>query len=108
MAVTTSVVQCTQPARILRHRRACELYCHRLASLWEFPATNSLVSSLTSSLGPKLLSRTGKQMYCVDQWSPKGRPLLVVMADPGTLTVLVDMRGPAFMLILYSFRPRIL
>jgi PRO8NT (NUC069), PrP8 N-terminal domain len=29
--------------------------------------------------------RTGKQLYCVDKWSSKGRPLLVVMVDPGKL-----------------------
>ncbi|KJA23122.1 hypothetical protein HYPSUDRAFT_40267 [Hypholoma sublateritium FD-334 SS-4] len=46
------------------------------------PRYNSLISSLTSTLGPKLLSRTGEQMYCVDKWSPTGRSLLVVMADP--------------------------
>ena len=34
---------------------------------------------------PRLLSRTGEQFYCADKWSPSGRPLLEVMADPGTL-----------------------
>ncbi|KAJ6619472.1 putative serine esterase-domain-containing protein [Mycena sp. CBHHK59/15] len=42
----------------------------------------SLISSITSTLGPKLLSRTGEQFYCVDKWSAHGRPLLEVMADP--------------------------
>ena len=46
------------------------------------PRYPSLFSSLFSALGPRLLSRTGEQFYCVDKWSPKGRPLLVVMADP--------------------------
>ncbi|RDB15767.1 hypothetical protein Hypma_003722 [Hypsizygus marmoreus] len=46
------------------------------------PRYSSLISSLFSSLGPKLLSRTGEQFYCVDQWSATGRPLLEVMADP--------------------------
>jgi hypothetical protein len=46
------------------------------------PRYPSFFSSLTQTLGPKLLSRTGEQFYCVDKWSPKGRPLLVVMADP--------------------------
>ncbi|KAH6915953.1 lipid particle protein [Coprinopsis sp. MPI-PUGE-AT-0042] len=46
------------------------------------PRYPSWVSSLFSALGPKLLSRTGEQFYSVDQWSPNGRPLLVVMADP--------------------------
>jgi hypothetical protein len=34
------------------------------------------------NLGPKLLSRTGGQFYAVDKWSPRGRPLLQVLADP--------------------------
>ncbi|PPQ98932.1 hypothetical protein CVT24_003559 [Panaeolus cyanescens] len=46
------------------------------------PSYHTLISSITRGLGPKLLSRTGEQFYCVDKWSPKGRPLLVVMADP--------------------------
>ncbi|KAJ3515181.1 hypothetical protein NLJ89_g1925 [Agrocybe chaxingu] len=46
------------------------------------PRYPSFFSTLSSALGPKLLSRTGEQFYCVDKWSPKGRPLLVVMADP--------------------------
>ena len=47
------------------------------------PRYPSFFSSLTSLLGPRLLSRTGEQFYCTDKWSPKGRPLLVVMADRG-------------------------
>lgn len=43
---------------------------------------HSLFSSLSSTLGPKLLSRTGEQFYCVDKYSNTGRPLLQVMADP--------------------------
>ncbi|KAF9038479.1 putative serine esterase-domain-containing protein [Panaeolus papilionaceus] len=46
------------------------------------PSYPTLFSSLSRGLGPKLLSRTGEQFFCVDKWSPKGRPLLVVMADP--------------------------
>ncbi|KAF8892305.1 putative serine esterase-domain-containing protein [Infundibulicybe gibba] len=46
------------------------------------PRYPSLLSSVFSSLGPKLLSRTGEQFYCVDKWSATGRPLLEVMADP--------------------------
>jgi len=45
----------------------------------------SIMSSLFSSLGPKLLSRTGEQFYCVDQWSTTGKPLLEVMADPARI-----------------------
>ncbi|KAL1666364.1 putative serine esterase-domain-containing protein [Schizophyllum commune] len=43
---------------------------------------DSFWSSLSHSLGPRLLSRTGEQFYFVDRWSAKGRPLLEVMADP--------------------------
>ncbi|KAF7356616.1 DUF676-domain-containing protein [Mycena venus] len=46
------------------------------------PRYPSFFSSLASVLGPKLLSRTGEQFYCVDKWSAKDRPLLEVMADP--------------------------
>ncbi|KAF9563081.1 DUF676-domain-containing protein [Agrocybe pediades] len=49
------------------------------------PRYPSFFSSLTQTLGPKLLSRTGEQFYCADKWSPKGRPLLVVMADPNRI-----------------------
>ncbi|KAJ7066600.1 putative serine esterase-domain-containing protein [Mycena amicta] len=42
---------------------------------------SSFFSSLASVIGPRLLSRTGEQFYCVDKWL-KGRPLLDVMADP--------------------------
>jgi len=44
-----------------------------------FPST---FSAITNFLGPRLLSRTGEQFFCVDKWSPKGRPLLDVLADP--------------------------
>ncbi|KAL1747599.1 putative serine esterase-domain-containing protein [Schizophyllum fasciatum] len=43
---------------------------------------DSFWSTLSHSLGPRLLSRTGEQFYFVDKWSAKGRPLLEVMADP--------------------------
>ncbi|KAJ7504406.1 DUF676-domain-containing protein [Mycena galericulata] len=46
------------------------------------PRYPSFFSSLASIVGPRLLSRTGPQFYCVDKWSAKGRPLLEVMADP--------------------------
>ncbi|KAF9650470.1 DUF676-domain-containing protein [Thelephora ganbajun] len=39
-------------------------------------------SAIANSLGPRLLSRTGEQFFAVDKWSPSGRPLLAVMADP--------------------------
>ncbi|KAL1744689.1 putative serine esterase-domain-containing protein [Schizophyllum fasciatum] len=38
--------------------------------------------TLFAYFGPKLLARTGEQFYAVDKWSPHGRPLLEVMADP--------------------------
>ncbi|KAF9240685.1 DUF676-domain-containing protein [Melanogaster broomeanus] len=44
-----------------------------------FPST---FSAIASYLGPKLLSRTGEQFFCVDKWSPKGRPIVEVLADP--------------------------
>ncbi|KAK7012219.1 DUF676-domain-containing protein [Favolaschia claudopus] len=46
------------------------------------PRYRSLLSSFTSYIGPRLLSRTGEQFFCADRWSLKGRPLLEVMADP--------------------------
>ncbi|KAG6864623.1 hypothetical protein C0991_008244 [Blastosporella zonata] len=46
------------------------------------PRYPSFFSFVTSSLGPKLLSRTGEQFYLVDKWSSSGRPLIEVMADP--------------------------
>ncbi|KAG6861328.1 hypothetical protein C0995_001307 [Termitomyces sp. Mi166 len=46
------------------------------------PRYPSFFSAVTSSLGPKLLSRTGEQFYLVDKWSASGRPLIEVMADP--------------------------
>ncbi|KAG5731546.1 putative lipase [Termitomyces sp. T112] len=46
------------------------------------PRYPSFFSAVTSSLGPKLLSRTGEQFYLVDKWSASGRPLIEVLADP--------------------------
>lgn len=45
-------------------------------------------SSLFAYLGPRLLSRTGKQFYTEDEWSENGRPLLEVMTDPGMTLIL--------------------
>jgi hypothetical protein len=42
----------------------------------------SVFSRLFARLGPNLLSRTGAQFYLKDKWSPRGRPLIEVMADP--------------------------
>ncbi|KAH9908811.1 putative serine esterase-domain-containing protein [Fomitopsis serialis] len=46
------------------------------------PRYRTFISSVASFLGPTLLSRTGEQFWAVDKWSPRGRPLLEVMADP--------------------------
>lgn len=46
----------------------------------KFPST---LSAITNYIGPRFLSRTGEQFFCVDTWSPRGRPLLDVLADPG-------------------------
>ncbi|EJU03453.1 DUF676-domain-containing protein [Dacryopinax primogenitus] len=46
------------------------------------PRYPSFYSSLTYTLGPRFLSRTGEQFYAIDQWGTSGRPLLEVMADP--------------------------
>ena len=54
------------------------------------PRYPSLFSSVSTLLGPRLLSRTGEQFFCVDKWSPIGRPLLVVMADPGKFQLLLS------------------
>lgn len=48
--------------------------------LIQFPGFRS---KMFAYLGPRLLSRTGKQFYAVDKWSASGRPLLEAMADPG-------------------------
>ncbi|KAF8751579.1 lipid particle protein [Rhizoctonia solani] len=57
--------------------------CHTPSGL---PRIRGLVGTMMHKLGPKMLSRTGKQFYGVDKdiWSPddkEGRPLLEVMAD---------------------------
>ncbi|KAK7036748.1 hypothetical protein VNI00_011414 [Paramarasmius palmivorus] len=41
---------------------------------------NSRLYDALAYLGPRLCSRTGKQMYAVDEWSPSGQSLLEVMA----------------------------
>ncbi|EGN96759.1 hypothetical protein SERLA73DRAFT_57876 [Serpula lacrymans var. lacrymans S7.3] len=46
------------------------------------PRYASTFSSIFAYLGPKLLSRSGEQFFCVDKWSVKGRSLIEVMADP--------------------------
>jgi hypothetical protein len=47
------------------------------------PRYPNFFSALANSFGPRLLSRTGEQFFAVDKWSPSGKPLLAVMADPG-------------------------
>ncbi|KAI0704262.1 putative serine esterase-domain-containing protein [Cytidiella melzeri] len=39
-------------------------------------------SKLFLILGSRLLSRTGEQFYAQDKWSPSGRPMVEVLADP--------------------------
>ncbi|KAF9223966.1 DUF676-domain-containing protein [Gyrodon lividus] len=56
-----------------------------------FPST---FSAIANYLGPKLLSRTGEQFFCVDKWSPKGRPLVEVLADPDHIFYQALLRFP--------------
>ncbi|KAH7327625.1 putative serine esterase-domain-containing protein [Rhizoctonia solani] len=54
------------------------------------PRLRGFVGGMMHKLGPKMLSRTGKQFYGVDKdiWSPddkEGRPLLEVMADQNSI-----------------------
>jgi len=46
------------------------------------PRYPNIVSAISSSIGPRFLSRTGEQFFVSDKWSSTGRPLLEVMADP--------------------------
>ena len=46
------------------------------------PKYPTWVSKIMASVGPKLLSRTGEQLYCTDSYASTGKPLLQVMADP--------------------------
>jgi hypothetical protein len=39
-------------------------------------------SKLSSSLGPKMLGRTGLQFFAKDQYADTGKPLIEIMADP--------------------------
>ncbi|KAF4571074.1 hypothetical protein EYR36_001656 [Pleurotus pulmonarius] len=50
------------------------------------PRYASLLSALMAACA-KHLSRTGKQLYCLDTWSTTRRSLLEVMADPGKLNL---------------------
>lgn len=47
------------------------------------PRSTSLHSAVVSYVGRNLLARTGEQLFCVDQWTSSGRPLIEVLADPG-------------------------
>ncbi|THH32042.1 hypothetical protein EUX98_g2159 [Antrodiella citrinella] len=42
-------------------------------------------SKVFAFLGPRMLSRTGEQLYTSDDWAESGRPLLDVMTDPGRI-----------------------
>ncbi|KAF9269058.1 DUF676-domain-containing protein [Marasmius fiardii PR-910] len=46
------------------------------------PKYPNFLSYMGNVMGPRLLSRTGEQFYCVDKWSNTGRSLLEAMADP--------------------------
>lgn len=46
------------------------------------PKYPTWISKIMASVGPKLLSKTGEQFYCIDSYSSTGKPLLQVMADP--------------------------
>ena len=48
------------------------------------PRYPSLVLSIASKVGPRMLSKSGEQFFHADSWSDTGRPLLTVMADPST------------------------
>jgi len=48
------------------------------------PRYPSLVSSIISSLGSRLLSRTGEQFYGTDRWSG-GKPLLEIMSEKNSV-----------------------
>ncbi|KAH8104001.1 DUF676-domain-containing protein [Cristinia sonorae] len=45
----------------------------------------SFRSKLFAYFGPKLLSRTGEQLYTIDDWAETGRPLLDILADSGRI-----------------------
>ena len=53
------------------------------------PRYPTLISTLGSVFGPRLLGRTGEQFYSLDKWSNTGKSLLQVMADPGKKRSLV-------------------
>jgi len=44
-----------------------------------------VISTLTNTLGPRFLGRTGPQFYVKDSYADTGRPLLEIMADPNLL-----------------------
>jgi hypothetical protein len=50
------------------------------------PRYDTVLGKLFRTLGPKLLSKTGTQFYATDEWGPRKRPIVEVMADPGTKT----------------------
>ena len=49
------------------------------------PRYPGLLSACFNTFGPRLLSRSGKQLSLLDQWSQSQRPILEVMADNGIL-----------------------
>jgi hypothetical protein len=43
-------------------------------------------SKISNALGPRLLARSGLQLYAKDRYSGTGRPLVDIMADKGKHT----------------------
>jgi triacylglycerol esterase/lipase EstA (alpha/beta hydrolase family) len=54
------------------------------------PRYDTVLGKLFRTLGPKLLSKTGTQFYATDEWGPRKRPIVEVMADPGTKSSSLD------------------
>ena len=45
--------------------------------------SKSFRSKLFAYFGKRFLSRTGEQLYWIDNWAKSGRPLIDNLADPG-------------------------
>jgi len=75
---------------ILYHRRFFDTVAPINFSTIATPHLGLLVyptwfSKLSSSLGPKMLGRTGLQFYAKDKYADTGKPLVEIMADPALL-----------------------
>ena len=49
------------------------------------PFPGSFGSAIFNALGPRTLSVSGRQMWMIDEFRDTGRPLLSVLADPGSI-----------------------